>query len=212
MQEKYTFQDLITIMEILRSEDGCPWDRAQTHQSIKKHTVEESYELAEAIDNGDPKKIADESGDLLLQVVFHAAIAKDLGEYTIDDVTDVICRKMRHRHPHIFEGKAAADWDEIKRKDRAQKTVTEELRGISAYLPSLMRAEKSQGKLKKAGFYDTPQIPDDPELVFGQKLYTLVEEAKANGISLELALNRYLNHLINAFQKYEEEKEPSLCD
>ena len=212
MQEKYTFQDLITIMETLRSEDGCPWDRAQTHQSIKKHTVEESYELAEAIDNGDPKKIADESGDLLLQVVFHAAIAKDLGEYTIDDVTDVICRKMRHRHPHIFEGKAEADWDEIKRKDRSQKTVTEELRGISAYLPSLMRAEKAQGKLKKAGFYDTPQIPDDPELVFGQKLYTLVEEAKANGISLELALNRYLNHLIDAFQKYEETKEPSSCD
>ena len=207
MKEKYTFKDLLSIMETLRGENGCPWDRAQTHQSIKKHTVEESYELAEAIDNGDPKKIADESGDLLLQVVFHAAIAKDLGEYTIDDVTDAICRKMMHRHPHIFEGKAAADWDEIKRRDRAQKTVTEELRGISSYLPSLMRVEKALGKLKKAGFTDNQETPKDPELAYGQKLYHLVQEAKDKGICLELALNRYLSHVIDRFQQFEEKKE-----
>ena len=207
MKEKYTFLDLLTIMETLRGENGCPWDKAQTHQSIKKHTVEESYELIEAIDSGDPKKIADESGDLLLQVVFHAAIAKDNGEYTIDDVTDAICKKMMHRHPHIFEGKAAADWDEIKRRDRKQKTVTEELKGISSYLPSLMRAEKAQGKLKKAGFSDNPETPQDPELAYGQKLYGLVQEAKDAGISLELALNRYLNHIMDQFQQFEETKE-----
>ncbi len=137
-RKKYTFADLVGIMKKLRAPDGCPWDREQTHESIKKHVVEEAYELVEVIDKKDEKKIADESGDLLLQVVFHAAIAEDAGEYCIDDVTDAICRKMMHRHPHLFEGGTPADWDEIKRQDRAQETVAEEIDGISTYLPSLM--------------------------------------------------------------------------
>ena len=101
-QKKYDFQDLLSIMQRLRAADGCPWDRKQTHESIKKHVVEEAYELVEAIDSGDNQKIADESGDVLLQVVFHAQIAAEEGGYDIDDVTDAICRKMIHRHPHLF--------------------------------------------------------------------------------------------------------------
>ncbi len=206
MKERYTFADLLGIMEKLRSPDGCPWDRAQTHQSIKKHMVEEAYELVEAIDSGDPKKMADESGDLLLQVVFHAAIAKDGGEYDMNDVTDAICKKMMHRHPHIFEGQEAVDWDEIKRRDRAQETIADELKGISPYLPALMRAEKIQKKIAKAGFAPD-EISGDTELDLGQQLYALVSRSREWGLDPELALNRYLNHVIATLEESEKTKE-----
>ena len=147
--EKYTFQDLVDIVTRLRAPGGCPWDREQTHASIKKNLVEEAYELAEAIDSGVAEKMADESGDLLLQVVFHAVIAKDNGEYEIDDVSDAICRKLIHRHPHVFGSvsvsgseEVLANWDAIKRNDRAQQSIAAEMKGISAYLPALLRAEK----------------------------------------------------------------------
>ena len=129
--EKYTFEDLCEILKILRAPGGCPWDREQTHQSIKHNVVEEAYELVEAIDGGDGKKIADESGDMLLQVVFHAEIGAGSGEYDISDVTDAVCRKLIHRHPHVFGDVEAKDseevlknWDAIKRSDRGQKTIT----------------------------------------------------------------------------------------
>ncbi|MBO5363907.1 MAG: MazG family protein [Clostridia bacterium] len=207
-QKKYTFDDLLGIMKKLRAPDGCPWDAVQTHESIKKHVVEEAYELVEAIDGGDPKKMADESGDLLLQAVFHAAIAEDAGEYTIDDVTDAICRKMIHRHPHLFEGGSIIDWDEIKRRDREQKTVTQELLGISAYLPALMRAEKISKKTEKQGFIpDTVSHLENEEFRLGAQLFSLVTQCRENAIDPELALNRYLRHYIDAFQKFEETKE-----
>ncbi len=206
-KEKYTFADLLGIMKKLRAPGGCPWDREQTHESIKKHLVEEAYELVEAIDQKEEKKIADESGDLLLQVVFHAAIAEDAGEYCLDDVTDTICRKLMHRHPHLFEGGNPIDWDEIKRRDRAQSTVTQEIKGISSYLPSLMRAEKILRKTEKHGF-PREKFPhfDLPELALGAKLFTLVKECQAQGVDPELALNRYLHEYIEAFQLFEETK------
>lgn len=206
-QEKYTFADLLGIMKKLRAPDGCPWDREQTHQSIKKHVVEEAYELVEVIDQNDPQKIADESGDLLLQVVFHAAIGEDNGEYTIDDVTNAICRKMMHRHPHLFEGGEPTDWDEIKRKDRQQTSVTQELSAVSSYLPALMRAEKILKKSKKYGF---PGIVIDqgenPELSLGAEIFVLVEKGRKQGLDPELSLNRYLRHYIESFQEYENNK------
>ena len=158
-KDKYTFDDLVEIVSLLRAPGGCPWDREQTHQSIKKNLIEEGYELIEAIDGGNPEKIADESGDLLLQVVFHAIIGKDSGEYEINDVTDAICRKLIHRHPHVFgevevadSGEVLKNWDAIKRADREQSSIAEELRGVSKYLPALMRAEKIQKKAAKTGF------------------------------------------------------------
>lgn len=211
-REKYTFADLLGIMKQLRAPEGCPWDRAQTHRSIKKHVVEEAYELVEAIDNGNPAKIADESGDLLLQVVFHAAIAEDTKEYTIEDVTDAICKKMMHRHPHLFEGGAKTDWDEIKRRDRKQSTVTQELKGISSYLPALMRAEKISKKTERHGFCpDTVSAPECEELSLGAELFALVNKCREKGIDPELALNRYLRHYITAFQEFEEAKEKTTC-
>ncbi|MBO5505760.1 MAG: nucleotide pyrophosphohydrolase, partial [Clostridia bacterium] len=100
--KKYSFEDLLNIVEKLRSPGGCPWDIEQTHESIKNAMIEESYEVIEAIEEQDNEKMADESGDLLLQVVFHAQIGKEKGEYTIDDVINAVCEKMIHRHPHVF--------------------------------------------------------------------------------------------------------------
>ena len=146
---KYTFDELVDIIAALRAPGGCPWDREQTHKSIRKSVIEEAYEMVEAIDGGKPEKIADESGDVLLQVVLHAQIAKDSGEYDINDVTDAISRKMIHRHPHVFgevnvktSDEVRDRWDAIKRADRKQSSISDELRGVSAYIPSLMRAQK----------------------------------------------------------------------
>ncbi len=230
MDKKYSFEDLLEIMEKLRSEDGCPWDREQTHESIKRSIMEEGYELIEAIDGKNPEKMADESGDLLLQVVFHAQIGKEQGEYDISDVTDAICKKLIHRHPHVF-GDAKAEnsdevldsWDQIKRQDREQKTVAEELRGISKYLPSLTRAEKIQGKVEKTGYFfnDTKNIADSvanklkmidenadkivAEKYLGQALFDIVTVAKRAGIDAEVALSREISGFISEFEKYERE-------
>ena len=208
-QKKYDFQDLLSIMQRLRAADGCPWDRKQTHESIKKHVVEEAYELVEAIDSGDNQKIADESGDVLLQVVFHAQIAAEEGGYDIDDVTDAICRKMIHRHPHLFgTADEPADWDEIKRRDRSQATVAEEMRGVSAALPALMRAEKILRKAEKAG-YTAPQTGDFAmdELGLGALLFQVADQCRKHHIDPELALSRYLNHYITEFEEKENQQD-----
>ncbi len=207
-QKKYDFQDLLSIMQRLRAADGCPWDREQTHESIKKHVVEEAYELVEAIDSGDDQKIADESGDVLLQVVFHAQIAAEEGSYDINDVTDAICRKMMHRHPHLFgTANEPADWDEIKRKDRSQATVAEEMRGVSAALPALMRAEKILRKAEKAG-YTAPQTEDFSmdELGLGALLFRVADQCRKHHIDPELALSRYLTHYITEFEEKENQQ------
>ena len=212
-QEKYTFEDLLEIMRRLRAPGGCSWDREQTHESIKKHVVEEAYELVEAIDRGAPSKIADESGDLLLQVVFHAQIGADAGAYDITDVCDAICRKMIHRHPHVFgaeeaETGGATGWDAIKRADRQQETVTAELRGVSPYLPALMRAEKIQKKAAKAG-YPLPSAgtKELDELDLGAQLFALAGQCGTNGVDPELALSRYLRQFIADFERFEQQQE-----
>ncbi len=230
MSKKYKFEDLLEIMEKLRSENGCPWDREQTHESIKRSIMEEGYELIEAIDGGNPEKMADESGDLLLQVVFHAQIGKEAGEYDIDDVTDAICRKLIHRHPHVFGEKnietaneVVDTWDAIKRNDREQKTVTEELKGISKYLPALTRAEKIQGKASKTGYFfnDVKNVADSSanklrmidentdkivaEKYLGQVLFDIVTVAKNAGIDAEVALSRRISDFISEYEKYESE-------
>ena len=224
--KKYTFQDLVDIVTRLRAPGGCPWDREQTHASIKKNLVEEAYELAEAIDSGVAEKMADESGDLLLQVVFNAVIAKDNGEYEIDDVSDAICRKLIHRHPHVFGSvsvsgseEVLANWDAIKRNDRAQQSIAAEMKGISAYLPALLRAEKIQKKAEKAGF----QIAEKAELMhcaegaddtekLANLLFDTVKLCRARGLEPELLLADKLQRFIDEFDLYEKQKEAKLCD
>ena len=123
--KKYGFYDLLSIMEKLRSDGGCPWDREQTHKSIRENMLEEAQEACEAIDSGDPYRIYDELGDVLLQVVFHAQIAKENGDFDIEDVTNSICRKLIRRHPHIFgetnvsgSGEVLYNWDLIKEQEK----------------------------------------------------------------------------------------------
>ena len=156
---RYTFSDLISIMRILRSKDGCPWDREQTHESLKRYLVEESYEVLEAIDDGDMDALYDELGDVLLQVVFHARIAQQRGEFDDTDITSAICQKMISRHTHIF-GTANAEtpedvvtnWEQIKKDEKGQQSQTEVLLGVPKNMPALMRSEKVQHKAAKVGF------------------------------------------------------------
>ena len=156
-KEKYSIEDLLEIMSLLRSENGCPWDREQTHESIRKNFIEETYEVVEAIDCKDSEMLLEELGDVLLQVVFHAQMEKEKGSFDFGDICDGICRKLVIRHPHIFgdeEIGSASDvanrWDEIKRKTKGQKTGKESLLAVPKQLPALMRTEKLLGRAEKA--------------------------------------------------------------
>lgn len=153
------FYDLVNIMDVLRGEEGCPWDLEQDHKTLKKCLIEECYEVLEAIDEDDENKLIEELGDVLLQVVFHAKIGKDEGFFNIYDITEIICEKMISRHPHIF-GKIKLDttqevldnWESIKKKENNFENYTQILEHIPKNLPALMRAEKVQKKAAKVGF------------------------------------------------------------
>ncbi len=158
-QEKYTFQDLTELMAKLRSEEGCPWDREQTHESLKRYMVEETYEALEAIEAGDDGMIKEELGDVLLQVVFHSQIAYEEGRFDSSDVIDGICRKLIERHTHVFGEDIALDseavlknWDKIKNKSKGLKSHTEKILAIPKTYPALLRSLKIQEKAAKAGF------------------------------------------------------------
>lgn len=155
--ERYTVLDLLQIMKALRGPDGCPWDREQTHKSIRNDALEEVYEVVDAIDNNDSSALCEELGDMLLQVVFHSCIAEEEKEFTFDDVVDGISKKLVLRHPHVF-GEANAEnssevldlWDSIKRQEKKQTTVTETLTSVPKAFPALMRAAKVQKRANKA--------------------------------------------------------------
>lgn len=158
-KDKYTFDDLVEILRILRRPGGCPWDREQTHESIRRNFIEETYEAIEAIDNKDSELLCEELGDVMLQVVFHAQISEDEGEFDINEVCDGVCKKLIVRHPHVFSDvlaetseKVLENWDKIKMQTKSQKTYTETLKSVSPALPALVRAEKVQHKAKKCGF------------------------------------------------------------
>ncbi len=156
---QYGYEDLLEIIRQLRSEDGCPWDKAQTHQSIRRGLLEEAYEAAEAIDNDDPVLLKEELGDVLMQVVFHADIESDAGRFTIDDVCDGVVKKLLFRHPHVFGSQredspesVLVSWDKLKRQEKGQKTVADSMDSVARSLPGLWRAEKLQNKAASAGF------------------------------------------------------------
>lgn len=162
MEKRYSFEDLKEIVRMLRSENGCPWDREQTMESLKAYVLEESYEVMDAIPQGG-LKLADELGDLLLQIVMLAQIGEEQGSFTLQDVTDAVCRKMIHRHPHVF-GDASAEnseqvlqnWEVIKRQERGISSHTGALEDVTKNLPALLYACKIQKKAAKIGFdFDT---------------------------------------------------------
>ncbi|MDO4484433.1 MAG: nucleoside triphosphate pyrophosphohydrolase [Clostridia bacterium] len=158
-RERFCFRDLVDILDILRSPEGCPWDREQTHQTLRKYLLEEAYEAAGAIDEDDPWHLADELGDVLLQVVFHAAVGKSHGTFTISDVTSEICHKMIYRHEHIFGTKkcdtaedVSRNWEKLKKAEKGLDTQGQVLADVSRALPALVRAAKVQKKAANVGF------------------------------------------------------------
>ncbi len=148
----YDISDLIEIMAILRSDGGCPWDREQTHDSIRANVIEEAYEVADAIDSGSADALKEELGDLLLQVVFHSRMEQESGGFDFDAVCDGVCKKLVFRHPFLFGEATGESWEELKQHEKGQTTVTETLDGVARSLPALWRSEKLQKKAAKTGF------------------------------------------------------------
>lgn len=166
-KEKYDINDLLEIMRILRSENGCPWDREQDHKSIRKDFLEETYEVVEAIDTEDSELLLEELGDVLLQVVFHSRIDEEKGGFDFGDVADGICQKLIVRHPHVFgdvtaetSGEVLKNWNNIKQQTKGQETYSETLESVCTALPALMRAQKIGQRAKRAGmdFKDVSQV------------------------------------------------------
>ena len=157
-KDRYDINDLLLIMQKLRAPDGCPWDREQTHESLRNGLIEETYEAVEAIDTANSDLLEEELGDVLLQVVFHAQLEQEAGSFSFADVVDGIAKKMVYRHPHVF-GQAHVNnsqdvlenWDALKKKSKGQETQSEVLKSVSPSLPALMRAAKLQKKAFKAG-------------------------------------------------------------
>ena len=226
----YGMEDLLRIMELLRAPGGCPWDREQTHQSIRRNMLEEAYEAVEAIDEEDPEHLKEELGDVLLQVVFHACMAAEEGLFTFDDVVDGVAKKMVFRHPHVFGTVRAEDsvqaldtWDAQKREEKAQRTATDTLEAVARSLPALWRAEKVQKKAKKAGF-DWPDVSGaldklseeleeletavaegtNVEEELGDLLFAAVKVGRFLGLDSELALHAACEKFIRRFRRTEE--------
>ena len=159
----HTYEEFLKVIEELRSEHGCPWDREQTHASLKQCMLEEAYEVIEGIEEyeatGDYKNLREELGDVLLQVVLHAQIAGEEGRFTMGDIVDEICEKMIRRHPHVF-GDAAAEnskeslalWEDIKKQEKKEETLADTLNRVAKAFPANIRAEKIQKKAAKYGF------------------------------------------------------------
>lgn len=232
-KKDYTFEELLDIIYLLRGENGCPWDRKQTHESVKMNLIEEAYEAIEALDSGDKDKFADELGDVMLQVVFQASIGKDEGTFTITDVLNHVCNKMITRHTHIFgddkagdAAEALANWEKNKVVEKGLNTFTESLSDVCKYLPALIRAQKVQSKAAKVGF-DWNKVEDaiaktkeelgelevaieqgktehiEDEL--GDLIFSAVNIARFVKVNPEVALTGTINKFIQRFAFIEEE-------
>ena len=158
-KDHYDINDYREIIKLLRTPEGCPWDREQTHESIRANLLEEAYEAAEAIDSGDTENLKEELGDVLMQVLLHSRMEEERGVFSLDDVADTSCKKLIFRHPHVFGSSAAESsaealdsWEAAKRVEKSQKTVSESIEAVCKALPALWRAEKIQKKTAKVGF------------------------------------------------------------
>ena len=209
-KERFTSDDLRKIMEILRSENGCPWDREQTHKSIRQDLLEEAYETVEAIDLESDEMLCEELGDMMLQVMFHSRIAEEEGRFTVDDVYTGVCKKMIERHPHIFADvqvesvdDVLTNWDAIKQNSKKRETLKEQLDGVCKALPSLMLASKYISKSLKNGvdIKCDMSIPEITEENMGDMLFEMVAICKKNGIDAELALQRKCERFLNEITK-----------
>ncbi len=232
VKDRYTFEDLLSIMAVLRGEGGCPWDIEQTHQSIRKDLLEEAYETADAIDRNSVEDMKEELGDLLLQVVFHSQIGKEDGEFTFDEVVDGICKKLVYRHPHIFSDvtvknseEVLNNWDKLKVKEKKMLSFTDTLTSVPTAFPALMRAQKVQKRASKAG-YDFENISEaflkveeelselkaanakgeiaETQEELGDLLFSVVNVARFIGADSEESLTRSVDKFVRRFKMAEE--------
>lgn len=228
-RRRFDFFDLVRVMTILRGENGCPWDKEQDHQSLRKYLIEEAYETAAAIDEEDWPHVADELGDVLLQVVFHAHVGSQYGTMDLSDITSAICRKMIDRHRHIFgtdQCETAEDvvrnWEKIKKAERGFTKQSDVLQGVSNGLPPLMRASKVQKKARDVGFdWDDPRdalkkvheeadevleeldAHRDPTEELGDLFFACVNAARLSGVEAECALQQATEKFIRRFSLME---------
>lgn len=229
------FEELIMTVAKLRAPDGCPWDRQQTHDSLKRYAIEETYEVVEAIETGDPHKLQDELGDMMLQVLLHAQIATEAGQFDIGDVCKTLREKLQRRHPHVFADTEISgvddvltNWEQIKRSEPGYEERKSVLDGVPRSLPALMRAAKLSKKAARTGF-DWPEVSaiveklheetseleealasgnkDELKHEIGDVLFTIVNISRFQGIDPEEALREMLDRFAYRFNKIEDKAE-----
>lgn len=205
-RERFAFEDLVRIVRILQGRNGCPWDRAQTHQTFKPDLIDEAYEVADAVDADDPFDLADELGDVLFIVASHAELGRRTGDFDITDVTTAICQKMIRRHPKVFGAgrvDAAEEWEQKKLEERGMESYTQLLRGITRSLPAASRAVKVQGKIKKFG------LPGCTETEWRQLLQESVARMQSGGEDFAESLGDVLTALCGLCE--EKQVDPELA-
>lgn len=233
IKDRYNMEDYRELIHFLRGPDGCPWDREQTHESIRRNLLEEAYETAYAIDTGDLENLKEELGDLMMQVLLHADMEESRGTFNLDDVADGACKKLVFRHPHVFGSVNAENteavlrtWDEQKKAEKGQKTVADTMRSVPENLPALWRAEKIQKKAANAGFvWPTPgaalrelseksaamatdidaQNADTIIDALGDILFAAVNAARMTNVDPEAALHRCCEKFLTRFEHAENE-------
>ena len=231
-KDRYDINDLRDIMSILRSPQGCPWDREQIHKSIRNDFIEEVYEAIEAIDLEDTELLKEELGDVLLQIIFHCRIEEEKSCFDFDDICDELCKKLIIRHPHVFgditvsdSGEVLKNWDSIKKETKGQTSYTETLTSVAKSLPALMRAQKVGNRAMRAGM-DFSCVSDAVERVksetdeleeairsgkkddiyeeLGDLLFSCVNTARHLNIDAEEALTRATEKFIERFAETED--------
>jgi tetrapyrrole methylase family protein/MazG family protein len=228
-KDRYDMADLLYIMELLRAPDGCPWDRVQTHESIRRNMIEEAYEVVDALDRRHTDDLKEELGDVLMQVVFHARMEEEQGSFDFGDVVDGTCKKLVFRHPFVFgdaqkddADRAVADWEAQKKIEKAQKSQTDSMRSVPSSFPALIRGSKLQEKAARSGvdWRDAGQaLCDVQELVnllqsgtrtaeeqhrlYGQLLFAAAGAARLSGVEPEAALSHASDDFLTQFARYE---------
>jgi len=231
MDKKYTFDDFKAIIARLRAKDGCPWDREQTHETLRQCMLEEAYEAVDAIDQGNMENLKEELGDVLLQIVMHAQIASETGTFTMDDIVDAVAAKMVYRHPHVF-GDAKADnasevlknWEALKKVEKHEESVVESIVRVPKALPANMRAAKVQKKARAIGF----EFPDTESVLkkveeeleelknavltegqerideeFGDMMFSMINLSRFLGVNAENSLTNATEKFINRLESVE---------
>lgn len=232
IKDRYDIGDLLEIIKVLRAPGGCPWDAEQTHTSIKKNFIEETYEVVEAINKNNSDMLREELGDVLLQIVMHTEMEREQGGFCFEDVVDEVVKKLVARHPHVFgdvvaenSSQALESWNEAKSRLKGEKNKTQSMQSVPRELPALMRAQKVQHKASKAGF--DWQIADgafdklyeeinelkiamnqgDSSLIedeFGDVLFSCVNIARFINVDSEEALTKSTDKFISRFSLVEQ--------